>query len=317
MSIFSLFKNNRRSNARNFKRTLQLESLEERQLLTVAMDMVLDPSDLNIAGQLAPAMADDPVVWDESWETPSLVVNTTESTVDETDGLISLQEAISYANTTFDMPDPEEDITLGPLTLVDLSEDTLGELPDGESDYVFNIDEVVALDNNLNIRANGISVVLNLSGDGEFDETNGTLKLTTRNGGRIQLVQDGETLYDSAWEFRGMTDSIEINTTDDLFDDSYDNTDGVISLREAMDNYSGVTYREYANGYSFVTLSENFEFVDNEEGDVFVLGDDLFFGEFTTLDGNGIVMTSLDSYSVVIDSIVTPILFVMSASEPT
>ena len=125
MSIFSLFKNNRRSNARNFKRTLQLESLEERQLLTVAMDMVLDPSDLNIAGQLAPAMADDPVVWDESWETPSLVVNTTESTVDETDGLISLQEAISYANTTFDMPDPEEDITLGPLTLVDLSEDTL------------------------------------------------------------------------------------------------------------------------------------------------------------------------------------------------
>lgn len=305
MSIFSLFKNNRRSNARNFKRTLQLESLEERQLLTVAMDMVLDPSDLNIAGQLAPAMADDPVVWDESWETPSLVVNTTESTVDETDGLISLQEAISYANTTFDMPDPEEDITLGPLTLVDLSEDTLGELPDGESDYVFNIDEVVALDNNLNIRANGISVVLNLTGDGEFDETNGTLKLTTRNGGRIQLVQDGETLYDSAWEFRGMTDAIEINTTEDLLDDSYDNTDGVISLREAMDNYSGVTYREYANGYSFVTLSENFEFVDNEEGDVFVLGDDLFFGEFATLDGNGIVMTSLDSYSVVIDSIVT------------
>lgn len=305
MSIFSLFKNNRRSNARNFKRTLQLESLEERQLLTVAMDMVLDPSDLNIAGQLAPAMADDPVVWDESWETPSLVVNTTESTVDQTDGLISLQEAISYANTTFDMPDPEEDITLGPLTLVDLSEDTLGELPDGESDYVFNIDEVVTLDNNLNIRANGISVVLNLSGDGEFDETNGTLKLTTRNGGRIQLIQDGETLYDSAWEFRGMTDSIEINTTDDLFDDSYDNTDGVISLREAMDNYSGVTYREYANGYEFVTLAGNFEFVDNEEGDVFVLGDDLFFGEFTTLEGNGIVMTSNDSYSVVIDSIVT------------
>ena len=289
MSIFSLFKNNRRSTARNFKRTLQLESLEERQLLTVAMDLVLDPSDINISGQLAPAMADDPVVWDESWETPSLVVNTTESTVDETDGLISLQEALSYANTTFDMPEPEEDITLGPLTLVDLSKSTLGELPDGESDYVFNIDEVVALDNNLNIRANGISVVLNLTGDGEFDETNGTLKLTTRNGGRIQLVQDGETLYDSAWEFRGMTDSIEINTTDDLFYDSYDNTDGVISLREAMDNYAGFTYREYADGDSLVTLGSSFEFVDNEEGDVFVLGDDLFFGEFATLDGNGIV----------------------------
>ena len=189
MSIFSLFKNNRRSTARNFKRTLQLESLEERQLLTVAMDLVLDPSDINISGQLAPAMADEPVVWDEAWETPSLVVTTTESTVDETDGLISLQEALSYANTTFDMPEPEEDITLGPLTLVDLSKTTLGELPDGESDYVFNIDEVVALDNNLNIRANGISVVLNLTGDGSFDETNGTLKLTTRNGGRIQLVR--------------------------------------------------------------------------------------------------------------------------------
>ena len=81
MSIFSLFKNNRRSNARNFKRTLQLESLEERQLLTVAMDLVLDPSDVNISGQLTPAMADEPVDWsDESLETPSLVVTTTEST---------------------------------------------------------------------------------------------------------------------------------------------------------------------------------------------------------------------------------------------
>ena len=53
MSIFSLLKNNRRSTASNFKRTLQLESLEERQLLTVAMDLVLDPSDINISGQFA------------------------------------------------------------------------------------------------------------------------------------------------------------------------------------------------------------------------------------------------------------------------
>ena len=294
MSIFSLFKKSRNSQlaTRNFKRTLQLESLEERQLLTVAMDLVLDPSDINISGQLAPAMADEPVDWsDESLETPSLVVTTTESTIDPTDGLISLQEALSYANTTFDMPEPAEDITLGPLTLVDLSKTTLGELPDGQSEYVFNIDEVVALDNNLNIRANGISVVLNLTGDGSFDETNGTLKLTTRNGGRIQLVQDGETLYDSAWEFRGMTDAIEITTTEDVLYD-FDNTDGVISLREAMDNYSGLTYREYAEGNSYKTLAQAFEFVGNDEGDEFVMQDSLYFGEFTVLDGNGIVITS-------------------------
>ena len=305
MSIFSLFKNNRRSTASNFKRTLQLESLEERQLLTVAMDLVLDPSDINISGQLAPAMADEPVDWsDESLETPSLVVTTTESTVDPTDGLISLQEALSYANTTFDMPEPEEDITLGPLTLVDLSKTTLGELPDGESEYLFNIDEVVALDNNLNIRANGISVILNLTGDGSFDETNGTLKLTTRNGGRIQLLQDGETLYDSAWEFRGMTDTIEINTTEDVLYD-FDNTDGVISLREAMDNYSGLTYREYAEGNSYKTLAQAFEFVGNDEGDEFVMQDSLYFGEFTVLDGNGIVITSDYNYGIVVDSFVT------------
>ena len=255
--------------------------------LTAGTDFFSAPITVDTAdgGSLVLKNADGTVAFSTKWETPATTVTTTLSGVNKTDGKISLQEAIEYAGKTHF--NPEGNVTLPAISQIDLTAANLGVLPEGKTDYVFEISDIIALEDDLTINADGISVVLKFVGNGDIDEKFGVLSLTAENSGRIRIIDAmDETLYDSAWEFRGMNSQTIINVADDQLD-NFDKTDGNISLREAI-SYIGLEYREYAQGNTDVTLGSNLVFDESLADETFQMESMLDLNGPLTLDGSGI-----------------------------
>lgn len=268
ISLFSRTKSSRNSR-KAFKRTLQLEALEERQLLTASpltdeltlASSALFASSVETNNDFVAVLDADPDVIKISHklETPTAVVNSTANTVVPTDNAITLPEAISYAGNTYrkyrSVYQPVGDpITVGTTITFD---NTLG------STVNISLNDTIQLEKSITINAGSKDVTITVNANDIFSD-NSKATLTTEMGGRIRLVNgSGTTVYDTAWE----TPSNVVTTNED----KVDNTDGLISLREAV-SYIGTSFYDFATHANTpeVTNEITFDFGDNPEESIFL-----------------------------------------------